>query len=123
MSSSTSRDHIGSFMSLVPAFEHNQDVCDADKDNAVILYKVTRTAGYTEDDISKNTGANVFHQDSQATRSDEERHPNSFEVEDETDVYFLEQAYAYHEHLKEEENSPRLTRNPIHRDRKGAEEQ
>nr|GEU43232.1 putative harbinger transposase-derived protein [Tanacetum cinerariifolium] len=36
--------------------------------------------------------------------NDEERHPNAFEVDDETDVYFLEQAYAYHEHLQQEEN-------------------
>ncbi|GJZ75142.1 ALP1-like protein [Tanacetum coccineum] len=40
---------------------------------------------------------------------DEERRPDSFEVDDETDVYFLEQAYAYHEHLQQEENRPRLT--------------
>ncbi|GKC15166.1 ALP1-like protein isoform X1 [Tanacetum coccineum] len=54
--------------------------------------------------------------------NDEERHPNAFEVDDETDVYFLSQAYEYQEHLQQEENRPRLTRNPIHRDREGAEE-
>ncbi|GJZ87513.1 hypothetical protein Tco_0659123 [Tanacetum coccineum] len=54
--------------------------------------------------------------------SGEERPPNAFEVDDETDVYFLSQAYEYHEHLLQEENRPRLTRNPIHRDREGAEE-
>nr|GEV06819.1 protein ALP1-like [Tanacetum cinerariifolium] len=53
---------------------------------------------------------------------DEERRPDSFEVDDETDVYFLEQVYAYHEHLQQEENRLRLTRNPIHHDREGAEE-
>nr|GEX83203.1 hypothetical protein [Tanacetum cinerariifolium] len=53
---------------------------------------------------------------------DEERRPDSFEVDDETDVYFIEQAYTYHEHLIEEENRLRLTRNPIHHDKEGAEE-
>ncbi|GKB58069.1 ALP1-like protein [Tanacetum coccineum] len=52
----------------------------------------------------------------------EERHPTSFKIDEETDVYFYEQAYAYHEQLKQEENRSRLTRNPIHRDREGAEE-
>ncbi|GKD57262.1 ALP1-like protein [Tanacetum coccineum] len=54
--------------------------------------------------------------------SDEERPPNAFEVDDETEVYFLSQAYAYHEHLLQEKNRPRLTRNLIHRDREGTEE-
>nr|GEV28860.1 hypothetical protein [Tanacetum cinerariifolium] len=54
--------------------------------------------------------------------NDEERHFTAFEVDDETDVYFLEQVYAYHEHLEQEEKRPRLTLNPIHRDREGAEE-
>ncbi|GKE61874.1 putative nuclease HARBI1 [Tanacetum coccineum] len=31
--------------------------------------------------------------------SDEERHPNAFEVDDETDIYFMTQAYEYHERL------------------------
>ncbi|GJZ30144.1 ALP1-like protein isoform X1 [Tanacetum coccineum] len=53
---------------------------------------------------------------------DEERQPNSFDVDDEIDVYFLQQAYEYHERLVEEENRPILTRNPIHCDREGAEE-
>ncbi|GKC44632.1 ALP1-like protein [Tanacetum coccineum] len=53
---------------------------------------------------------------------DEERQPDSFDVDDESDVYFLQQAYEYHERLLEEENHPRLTRNPIHRDREGAED-
>ncbi|GKE85429.1 hypothetical protein Tco_1559171, partial [Tanacetum coccineum] len=53
---------------------------------------------------------------------DEERQPNSFDVDDESDVYFLQQAYEYHERLVEEENRPIVTRNPIHRDREGAEE-
>ncbi|GJV82013.1 ALP1-like protein isoform X1 [Tanacetum coccineum] len=50
------------------------------------------------------------------------RQPSVFEIDDETDVYFLEQAYAYHQQLVAEENRPRLTRNPINRDREGAEE-
>nr|GEW90340.1 RNA-directed DNA polymerase, eukaryota, reverse transcriptase zinc-binding domain protein [Tanacetum cinerariifolium] len=46
--------------------------------------------------------------------NDEERHSTAFEIDEETDVYFYEQAYAYHEQLQQEENRPRLTRNPIH---------
>nr|GEU42904.1 retrotransposon protein, putative, Ty1-copia subclass [Tanacetum cinerariifolium] len=42
--------------------------------------------------------------------------------DDESDVYFLQQAYEYHECLVVEENSPVLTRNPIHRDREGVED-
>ncbi|GKA33160.1 nucleotide-binding alpha-beta plait domain-containing protein [Tanacetum coccineum] len=53
---------------------------------------------------------------------DEERQPDSFDVDDESDVYFLQQAYEYHESLVEEENHLMLTRNPIHRDREGAED-
>ncbi|GKB67446.1 ALP1-like protein isoform X1 [Tanacetum coccineum] len=53
---------------------------------------------------------------------DEERQPTVFEIDEETDVYFLKQAYAYHQQLVAEENRPRLTRNPINRDREGAEE-
>ncbi|GKB07497.1 ALP1-like protein isoform X1 [Tanacetum coccineum] len=51
---------------------------------------------------------------------EEERQPNCFDVDDESDVYFLQQAYQYHETL--DENHPVLTRNPIHRDREGAED-
>ncbi|GJT08769.1 ALP1-like protein [Tanacetum coccineum] len=54
--------------------------------------------------------------------SDEERHPTTFEVDDETDVDFMMLAYEYYERLLEEENHPRLTRNPIHLDREGVEE-
>ncbi|GJY48717.1 ALP1-like protein isoform X1 [Tanacetum coccineum] len=54
--------------------------------------------------------------------NDEERHRTVFEIDEETDVYFYEQAYAYHEHLVHKENRPRLTWNPIYRDREGAEE-
>ncbi|GKA93645.1 ALP1-like protein [Tanacetum coccineum] len=54
--------------------------------------------------------------------NEEERQPNSFDVDDESDVYFLQQAYQYHETLVEDENRPVLTRNPIHRDREGAED-
>ncbi|GJZ88168.1 nucleotide-binding alpha-beta plait domain-containing protein [Tanacetum coccineum] len=53
---------------------------------------------------------------------DEERQPNSFDVDDESDVYFLQKAYEYHERLVEEENRPILTHNLIRRDREGAEE-
>ncbi|GJY34328.1 putative nuclease HARBI1 [Tanacetum coccineum] len=48
-----------------------------------------------------------------------------FEIDandDETDVVFLEQAYAYHQQLVVEENRLPLTRNLINRDREGAEE-
>nr|GEY15481.1 hypothetical protein [Tanacetum cinerariifolium] len=55
-------------------------------------------------------------------KNDEERPSNAFEVDDETNIHFLSQAYEYHEHLQQEENCPRLTRNPIHRDREGADE-
>nr|GEV86329.1 putative reverse transcriptase domain-containing protein [Tanacetum cinerariifolium] len=47
---------------------------------------------------------------------EEERQPNSFDVDDESDVYFLQQAYQYHEALVKAENHPVLTRNPIHHD-------
>nr|GEZ03838.1 putative nuclease HARBI1 [Tanacetum cinerariifolium]GEZ31886.1 putative nuclease HARBI1 [Tanacetum cinerariifolium] len=53
--------------------------------------------------------------------SDEERHSNAGEVDGETDGYFMTQAYKYHEPLLQEENRLRVTRNPIHRDREGAE--
>ncbi|GJY00330.1 ALP1-like protein isoform X1, partial [Tanacetum coccineum] len=53
---------------------------------------------------------------------DEERQPDSFDVDDESDVYFLQQAYEYHERLVVEENHPRLTHIPIHHDREGAED-
>nr|GEY82944.1 nucleotide-binding, alpha-beta plait [Tanacetum cinerariifolium] len=53
---------------------------------------------------------------------EEERQPNAFDVDDESDVYFLQQAYQYHETLVEDENRLVLTRNPIHRDREGAED-
>ncbi|GKF14527.1 ALP1-like protein, partial [Tanacetum coccineum] len=53
---------------------------------------------------------------------EEERQPNAFDVDDESDVYFLQQAYQYHETLVEDENRLVLTRNPIHRDRESAED-
>ncbi|GJX96517.1 hypothetical protein Tco_0352315 [Tanacetum coccineum] len=53
---------------------------------------------------------------------EEERQPNCFDVDDESDVYFLQQVYQYHETLVEDENRPVLTCNPIHRDREGAED-
>nr|GEX65876.1 hypothetical protein [Tanacetum cinerariifolium] len=54
--------------------------------------------------------------------NEEERKPNSFDVDDESDVYFLQQAYQYHETLVEDENRLVLTPNPIHRDREGAKD-
>ncbi|GJV21223.1 nucleotide-binding alpha-beta plait domain-containing protein [Tanacetum coccineum] len=65
---------------------------------------------------------NPFFPMNQNNDDDEERRPTVFEIDEETDVYFYEQAYAYHEQLVHGENIPRLTRNPIHRDREGAEE-
>nr|GEW89621.1 hypothetical protein [Tanacetum cinerariifolium] len=53
---------------------------------------------------------------------DEERQPTSFEVDDETDVYFLQQAYGHYKTLEEDEKRLVLTRNAIHRDREGAED-
>ncbi|GKD32164.1 hypothetical protein Tco_1242942 [Tanacetum coccineum] len=58
----------------------------------------------------------------QNNNDDVERQPTVFEIDEETDVNFLEQAYAYHQQLVAEENHPRLTWNPINRDREGAEE-
>ncbi|GKA66633.1 ALP1-like protein isoform X1 [Tanacetum coccineum] len=43
---------------------------------------------------------------------DEERPLNAFEVDDETDVYFLLQVYEYHEHLLQEENHPDIPKIP-----------
>ncbi|GJS20353.1 putative nuclease HARBI1 [Tanacetum coccineum] len=65
---------------------------------------------------------NPFFPMNQNNDDDEERQPIVFEIDEETDVYFLEQAYAYHQQLVAEENRPRLTRNPINRDREGGEE-
>ncbi|GKE03725.1 ALP1-like protein [Tanacetum coccineum] len=65
---------------------------------------------------------NPFFPMNQNNDDDEERRPTVFEIDEETDVYFYEQAYAYHEQLVQEENRPRLTRNPIYRGREGAEE-
>ncbi|GJX14641.1 ALP1-like protein isoform X1 [Tanacetum coccineum] len=58
-------------------------------------------------------------------QNNEDRQLFVFEIDandDETDVVFLEQAYAYHQQLVAEENHLPLTRNPINRDREGAEE-
>ncbi|GJZ42079.1 hypothetical protein Tco_0588965, partial [Tanacetum coccineum] len=52
---------------------------------------------------------------------DEERQPTSFEFYDETDVYFLQQAYEHYETLEEDKIRLVLTRNAIHRDREAAE--
>ncbi|GJT20142.1 hypothetical protein Tco_0878848 [Tanacetum coccineum] len=65
---------------------------------------------------------NPFFPMNQNNDDDEERQPTVFEIDEETDVYFLEQAYAYHQQLVAKENRPRLTRNPINGDREGAEE-
>ncbi|GJU08682.1 reverse transcriptase domain-containing protein [Tanacetum coccineum] len=51
---------------------------------------------------------------------DDERN-NFFEVDDETDVWFMMKAYEYNQRLEEEQNQPRLIRNPIHRDREDGE--
>nr|GEV95299.1 hypothetical protein [Tanacetum cinerariifolium] len=58
-------------------------------------------------------------------QNNEDRQLFVFEIDandDETDVVFLEQAYAYHQQLVAEENRIPLTRNLINRDREGAEE-
>ncbi|GJY97305.1 ALP1-like protein isoform X1 [Tanacetum coccineum] len=58
-------------------------------------------------------------------QNNEDRQLFVFEIDandDETDVVFLEQAYAYHQQLVVEENRLPLTRNLINRDREGAEE-
>nr|GEU86457.1 hypothetical protein [Tanacetum cinerariifolium] len=58
-------------------------------------------------------------------QNNEDRQLSVFEIDandDETDVDFLEQAYAYHQQLVAEENRLPLTRNLINRDREGAEE-
>ncbi|GJY98202.1 ALP1-like protein [Tanacetum coccineum] len=53
---------------------------------------------------------------------DEEQKPTSFEVDDESDVYFLQQAYEHYETLEEDERRNVHTRNSIPRDREGAED-
>nr|GFA04761.1 hypothetical protein [Tanacetum cinerariifolium] len=52
-------------------------------------------------------------------QSDEEPY-NFFEVDDETDVWFMMQVYKYNQRLQGEQNRPRLTRNPIFRERDDA---
>nr|GEV19121.1 reverse transcriptase domain-containing protein [Tanacetum cinerariifolium] len=44
---------------------------------------------------------------------EEERQPNAFDVDDESDVYFLQQEYEYHETLVADENRLVLTRKSI----------
>ncbi|GJR64070.1 hypothetical protein Tco_0010135 [Tanacetum coccineum] len=53
-------------------------------------------------------------------QSDDERN-NFSEVDDETDMWFVMQAYEYKQRLQEEQNLPRLTHNPINRDREDSE--
>ncbi|GJU65342.1 ALP1-like protein [Tanacetum coccineum] len=53
-------------------------------------------------------------------QSDDERN-NFFEFDDETDMWFMMQAYEYNQRLEEEQNQLFLTRNPINRDREDAE--
>ncbi|GJX33087.1 ALP1-like protein [Tanacetum coccineum] len=53
-------------------------------------------------------------------QSDDE-HNNFSEVDDETNMWFMMQAYEYNQRLEEEQNKPCLTRNSIHRDREDAE--
>ncbi|GJT52946.1 ALP1-like protein isoform X1 [Tanacetum coccineum] len=58
-------------------------------------------------------------------QNNEDRQLSVFEIDandDETDVVFLEQAYAYHQQLVAEENHLPLTRNPINHDREETEE-
>nr|GEZ68226.1 protein ALP1-like [Tanacetum cinerariifolium] len=47
---------------------------------------------------------NPFFPMNQNNNDEEERQPNVFEIDEETDVYFLEQAYAYHQQLVAVEN-------------------
>nr|GEZ76486.1 reverse transcriptase domain-containing protein [Tanacetum cinerariifolium] len=57
-------------------------------------------------------------------QNNKDRQLSVFEIDandDETDVVFLEQAYAYHQQLVVEENRLPITRNLINRDREGAE--
>ncbi|GJS13859.1 ALP1-like protein [Tanacetum coccineum] len=53
-------------------------------------------------------------------QNDDERN-NFSEIDDETDMWFMMQAYEYNQRLEEEQNQPRLTRNPINRDLEDAE--
>ncbi|GKA33945.1 hypothetical protein Tco_0720374 [Tanacetum coccineum] len=53
-------------------------------------------------------------------QSDDERN-NFFEVDDETNMWFMMHAYEYNQRLEEEQNKPCLTRNSVHRDREDAE--
>nr|GEY79049.1 zinc finger, CCHC-type [Tanacetum cinerariifolium] len=53
-------------------------------------------------------------------QSDDERKKIS-EVDDETDMWFMMQAYEYDRRLQEKQNRPRITRNPINRDWEDAE--
>ncbi|GJS10876.1 ALP1-like protein [Tanacetum coccineum] len=58
-------------------------------------------------------------------QNNEDRQLSVFEIDandDETDVVYLEQAYAYHQQLVVKENRLPLTRNLINHDREGAEE-
>nr|GEV73772.1 hypothetical protein [Tanacetum cinerariifolium] len=58
-------------------------------------------------------------------QNNEDRQLSVFKIDandDETDVVFLEQAYAYHQQLVAKENRLPLTRNLINRNREGAEE-
>ncbi|GKD80462.1 ALP1-like protein [Tanacetum coccineum] len=53
-------------------------------------------------------------------QNDDERN-NFSEIDDETDMWFMMQAYEYNQRLEEEQNQPRLTHNPINRDLEDAE--
>ncbi|GJZ34428.1 reverse transcriptase domain-containing protein [Tanacetum coccineum] len=65
---------------------------------------------------------NPFFLMNQNNDDDDEHQLTVFEIDEETGVHFLEQAYAYHQQLVAEENRPRLTRNTINRDREGTGE-
>ncbi|GJU37432.1 hypothetical protein Tco_1185786 [Tanacetum coccineum] len=44
-----------------------------------------------------------------------------FDIDEETDAFYLQKAAEYHEWLIQQEAQPRLTRTPIFRDREDAE--
>ncbi|GJX15578.1 hypothetical protein Tco_0216410 [Tanacetum coccineum] len=44
-----------------------------------------------------------------------------FDIDEETDAFYLQKAVEYHEWLIQQEAQPRLTRTPIFRDREDAE--
>nr|GEZ36917.1 putative nuclease HARBI1 [Tanacetum cinerariifolium] len=51
----------------------------------------------------------------------DDKRNNFSEVNDETDMWYMMQVYEYDWRLQEKQNRPRITRNPINRDREDAE--